>query len=615
MPNGPFQPGVWNRLPTNCTSGWWLTFQRCAEYGVTGVIECVQWATSWETECVEWAWSTTKKCAWWSWLFCVLFAVIVTAVCVLAATVAITVCAVVTVVEIVVCLIWTTFTFFLCSSTANGGTAFLLTDGTVMMQEYSSLNAGVAHPTWATRRWWKLTPDATGSYRNGSWSRLADSHLARTYFAGGVLADGRVLVCGGEFSDASGSVHQDDTASCEIYDPVADAWTVFDPPTLPGGGTTRWSEVGDAPGAILPDGTFLLGSIEGPFVAKLDPVTLTWTAMMARPDGLPIGEESWVLMPDGTIATPSCFRPRHDWVYDIASDQWLSGNDTPLGIIGAGDDEIGPGLLRYDGTAIWFGASDGDVEPAHTTIYSPAANPRWTNGPDLPDVDTDGRLARTGIHDGPAATLVNGNILLGAGEKISPPFTDATWSRPAWFFEFDGTSFLRTSDPPNNDFFTYGTRLLLLPDGDVLFCVEDDDAFYAYHSDAAVPQDGFRPVVQACPATFAPGATIQVSGLQFNGLSQAVGYGDDCQTATNYPLVRILNKQTGRLRYCRTFGHTLLDASGNPVPSMGVATGAAAITTNVVIPADIDAGDSVLFVVANGIASAGFDVAIWPILV
>ncbi len=47
---------------------------------------------------------------------------------------------------------------------------------------------------------------------------------------------------------------------------------------------------------------------------------------------------------------------------------------------------------------------------------------------------------------------------------------------------------------------------------------------------------------------------------------------------------------------------------------MGVATGSAVITTNVEIPADIDNGDAQLFVVANGIPSAPFDVSIWPIL-
>jgi hypothetical protein len=608
MSNGTFQQGTWNALPTNCTTGFWLTYIRCAEYGVVAISKCQQWATG----CIEWAWQTTKHCSWWSWLFCAAWALLVTLVCLAFGLV----CAVVVVVEYVGCLLWTTITFWFCVSTANGGTAFLLTDGTVMMQECASLSLGsLAQPTWPTVRWWKLTPDQSGSYRNGSWSRLADSHIARKYFASGVLADGRVVICGGEYSNASGTINEDETNSCEIYDPVADTWTTFDPPKLLNSPDKPWTQIGDAPCAVLPDGTFLLGSIEGTDVAKLDPATLTWTSMSSRPDGVPSGEESWVLMPDNTIATPSCQNAPNTWVYSILNDKWNPGNQLNESVVSPDDSEIGPGLLRYDGTAFFLGANEKDQYHGNTAIYSATATPKWMNGPVLPSVDVEGRFALTGAHDAPAALLVNGNILVGVGEKVHVFLEGHDWSQPSWFFECDGTTFFRTNDPPNNDVFTYMTRLLLLPDGDVLFCTENDSSFYAYHSDAAVPQDSFRPVIQTCPATFAPGTDIQVSGLQFNGLSQAVGYGDDSQTATNYPLVRIVNKQTNRVRYCRTFNHTTVDSNGNTIPSMGVGTGAAVITTNVSIPWDIDNGDSWLYVVANGIPSEPFDVGIWPILV
>jgi len=117
-------------------------------------------------------------------------------------------------------------------------------------------------------------------------------------------------------------------------------------------------------------------------------------------------------------------------------------------------------------------------------------------------------------------------------------------------------------------------------------------------------------VIQTCPTTLLLGSTIQISGLQFNGLSQAVAYGDDSQTATNYPLVRIVNKRSNRVRYCRTFQHTTVDSNGNTIPSMGVATGTAVITTNVEIPVNVEPGDSQLFVVANGIPSKPFDVTV-----
>jgi hypothetical protein len=596
MANGSFQKGTWNQFPSNCTQSFTLTYLRCAEYGLVGLTECITWAVTTEEECVQWAWQTVKKCSWWSWLFCVLFAIITTLVCVALAIVTIIVCTAVIVVWMIVCLLWSLVSIIFCLSYANGGTAFLLTDGTVMMQEFKSIFGA----TWATRRWWRLTPDKSGSYQNGNWSRLADSNLARTYFASSVLADGRVVACGAEYSDASGTIKDDANNSCEIYNPVTNSWAMFDTPTNPGAVASLWDEIGDAPSTVLPDGTYLLGSIDSSNVAKLDPATLTWTAMNPRHGVGTSDEDSWVLMPDNTVVGPSCQNPPSTWVYDISTDLWHQGNSLPVSIIDVVN-EIGPALLRYDGTAFFLGGNE------HTAIYSPTAHPKWTNGPDLPDQDG----KKIGIVDGPAALMVNGNILFGAGATDS----SGDWSNPSWFFEFDGMTFNRTNDPPNNDCSTYSTRLLLLPDGDILFCREGDSSLYAYHSDSAQPQDSWRPVIQACPTSIVPGSNIQVSGLQFNGLSQAVAYGDDSQTPTNYPLVRVVNKQSGHIRYCRTFNHATVDNNGNAVPSMGVATGATVITTNVEIPEDIELGDSSLIVVANGIPSQPFDVSIWPIIV
>ena len=602
MPDGNFQKGTWTELPTNCTSSFTLTYLRCAEYGVVALTECVSWAVHVEQDCVQGVWNTVKHCSWWSWIFCVLYAVVSTFVCTVFATVVSIVCALVTFVEMIVCLLWSVVSIIFCLSKANGGTAFLLTDGTVMMQEYKSFDAwwlGVPQATWGTSRWWKLTPDQFGGYANGSWSRLADSSVARTYFASAVLADGRVVVCGGEYSDASGTIQNDDNNSCEIYDPVSNTWTSFASPTKPGSPPVVWDEIGDAPCTLLPDGTFLMGAISSANVAKLDPSTLTstltWMAMNPRPGVGTSDEDSWVLMPGNTIAAPSCQNPGTTWVYDIAHDKWNQGNSPQASLINAVN-EIGPGLLRYDGTAFFLGSNE------HTAIYSPIANPQWSNGPDLPDQNG----SKIGVVDGPAALLVNGNILFAAGVTDSA----GDFSSPCWYFEYDGAAFNRTNDPPNNISNTYATRLLLLPNADVLFCREDDSSFYAYHSDAATPQDSFRPVIQTCPATFESGNTIQISGLQFNGLSQGTAYGDDSQTATNYPLVRIVNKQSNHVRYCRTSNHTTTDGSGNTIPSMGVATGSAVIATNVDIPGDIELGASSLFVVANGIASQPVDVTI-----
>src|SRR5580704_3507044 len=68
--------------------------------------------------------------------------------------------------------------------TFNANTALLLTDGTVMVQAY------------LTGDWWRLTPDNTGSYINGTWSQLASmpSGYGPLYYASAVLPDGRVVI-------------------------------------------------------------------------------------------------------------------------------------------------------------------------------------------------------------------------------------------------------------------------------------------------------------------------------------------------------------------------------------------------------------------------------------
>jgi len=635
-----FQKGTWVPLPSNCSRDYTLTYSRCAEYGVLLFLNCISWVANVTVQCAQWAWQAEQQCVswaqqtaqqctnwaqqtsqqccnWWpcSWLcsalmtviswvctafavivtvVCVAFAVVVTLVCLVFSLIVTLVCAVAALIVFTFCLLWSVVSIIFCISNMNGGTAFLLTDGTVMIQECQSiLSQFFPEASWGTRRWWKLTPDAFGSYANGTWSRLADSNVGRLYYASAVLADGRVLVCGGEWTDTSGFVQQDEVNSCEIYDPVQNSWTVVASPTA-GTPPVAWDHVGDAPCVVLPDGKFLVGSNESSNVAELDPSTLAWTAMNTRSTSSS-SEESWVLMPDNTVAAPSCISPNTTWVYDIATDTWNPGNPLPQDIVNTVQ-EVGPALLRYDGTAFFFGANQ------HTAIFTPAASPSWSNGGDLPPQNGQ----NIGIVDGPAALLVNGNVLFGAG----PTDTAGDFIAPSMYFEFDGTTFNRTDDPPNNGCPTNKSRLLLLPDGSVLFAREDDSSFFAYQPAAAVPQDAFRPVIQNCPTSLVPGSTIQISGLQFNGLSQAVAYGDDCQNATNYPLVKVVNLGSGHVTFCRTFNHTTPDSNGNPVPSMGVATGAAVITTNVAIPPTLESGKSSLFVIANGIPSQAFAVTV-----
>ena len=84
-----------------------------------------------------------------------------------------------------------TLTPLVHQSPGGANLAFQLTDGTVMCQADSS------------NEWYKLTPDNTGSYVNGTWTQLAS--LQPGYvpddFASAVLADGRVVITGGEYNN------------------------------------------------------------------------------------------------------------------------------------------------------------------------------------------------------------------------------------------------------------------------------------------------------------------------------------------------------------------------------------------------------------------------------
>ncbi|PYQ44565.1 MAG: hypothetical protein DMG99_03615 [Acidobacteria bacterium] len=92
----------------------------------------------------------------------------------------------------------------------------LLSDGTVLTQSGDD-----------GQHWFKLTPDAQGSYVNGTWTTTAPMSFPRLYFATNILQDGRVWLLGGEYT---GPYFDPNIApSGEIYDPVKDTWSPIAP--------------------------------------------------------------------------------------------------------------------------------------------------------------------------------------------------------------------------------------------------------------------------------------------------------------------------------------------------------------------------------------------------
>ena len=445
-------------------------------------------------------------------------------------------------------------------------TLFLLTDGTVMCQEGGGLN------------WWKLTPDAFGDYMNGTWSALAPMHFTRLYYASAVLKDGRVLVAGGEYSNGGS-----ETNKAEIYDPALDSWTEITPP--PG-----WVQIGDASCSLLPDGRFFMGNIDDTRTAIYDPETNTWTAGASKDDRS--SEESWVLLPDQTILSVECTDHPRAEKYLAAGDIWVSAGTLPQDLVEASSIEIGPAILLPDGRVFNLGAT------GHNALYTApalASHPgTWNRGPDFPK-DASGRTL--GAKDAPACLMPNGHVLCVAG-PVTGNAND--FLGPTSFFEFDGASLNRVPDPPNAGGPPFVGRMMLLPTGQVLFAA-GSNAIHVY-TPVGGPEPDWRPAITSHPSEVRPLHTYTIHGRQLNGLSQAVGYGDDSSAATNYPLVRLRNIHTGQVRYCKTFDHS----------TMGVATGTVIQSTQFKVPLGLHAGEYELVVVANGIASCPVFICVHP---
>ena len=107
----------------------------------------------------------------------------------------------------------------------------------------------------------------------------------------------------------------------------------------------------------------------------------------------------------------------------------------------------------------------------------------------------------------------------------------------------------------------YIGRTLLLPNGQILFAAQTN-AIYAY-TYYGCPAASSRPVIPGCFMLHSAALHIFTAGPTAEWIVTGCGYGDDAALATNDPLVRIRNKATGHVVYCRTFDHKQYDGGGD----------------------------------------------------
>ncbi len=437
----------------------------------------------------------------------------------------------------------------------GGQLTFQLTDGRVLAQGFNDSD------------WWILTPDITGSYVNGTWTQAASlpGGYSPEAFASAVLADGKVLIEGGEYNFGQFVL----TNLGAVYDPAANTWTPLTPPT-------GWGYIGDSPALILPNTDFLIGRKLDMQMAELNTSTMTWTAKSSTGKADWNAEEGWTLMPDGTVLTADVLANPNSERYITQQQMWVSDGSTIALLQGPPEEgclqygggqycppgEIGPSILQPNKKVFYTGAHHLGATTGHTAVYTPGASPTdpgtWVAGPDFPNGDDAG--------DNFAVLLPNGK-----------PMVQGNSGR---LYEFDGTNLNPTLDGGGNS-------LMVLPTGQVLL------GGTAVYNPTGGAEQIWDPVITYCPASLTRGDTYTILGRQFNGLSQAASFGDEYQTATNYPLVRITNNATGHVFYAKTHGHF----------PMGVAGGGTPTYTHMDIPTGMETGPSKLVVVANGIAS------------
>jgi len=433
--------------------------------------------------------------------------------------------------------------------------ATLLYDGSVIVQDGDNSN------------WWKLTPNKQGSYLNGTWKQLASTPgYGPLYYASSVLPDGRFFTMGGEYNFGTSSFQNQGF----IYDPNADSWTKVNAPS-------GWSQMGDTGSIMLPNGKLMLCNPLSNQSCIFDPVTSTFGSPFSGGKADANDEEGLCLLPNGKVLTVDAVNTPRSELFDPKTGTWSDAGSTINSLVGAGE-EIGPMVLRPDGTVICFGGG------AFNSIYNTNTS-TWSAAPAFP----------TGLDcaDAPACLLPNGNVIVEASPGL--------FQSGAQFFEWNGTALTAVTGVPNAANFTSFTGgFLMLPTGEVLYTNQNPQMFL--YTTKGTFQQSWAPTITASPSSVRSGSSYVLSGTQLTGLSTSSAYGDDEQNFTNYPMVRITNTQSGDVQYCRI----------SQPSTYAVATGSLVQNVIFTVPNSAELGASTIQVVTNGIPSASVQIIVGP---
>jgi Putative Ig domain len=424
--------------------------------------------------------------------------------------------------------------------------SLLMSDGTVICGD-------------GGQNWYRLTPDAHGSYANGTWTQIASTTYSRLFFSSDVLTNGNVYVAGGEY----GSGH----SYAELYDSLANTWSVILQP--PGVGYS------DAPSKLLSNGNVLQSDSQ----SSIYIYNASSNIITADGGAGDQNEACWVRLPNDNVLTIDAYGQNSEH-YVSSLNHWYADGNVPVAVYGFGG-ELGPALVLPNGNVFQIGAT------TNTAIYTPGPGltsaGTWIAGP--PMVFGTNQL---GAVDAPAAMMVNGKILCALGGI-------GGFDGPIYFYEYDyvANSFTQVNGPhgitENNS--PFATSMLDLPDGSVLFIDgQGTTSLYVYKPDGT-PLAAGQPTISTI--TENADGSYHLTGVGLNGITGGAAYGDDWQMDTSYPLVRMTNNTSGNVYYARTYqwsSTTIQNA--NPV------------TTEFSLPQNLPSGTYSLVVAANGNPSA-----------
>jgi len=434
-------------------------------------------------------------------------------------------------------------------------------------------------------QWYILAPDTNGKYETGSWrgpyNMTAD--YSPFFFSSVVLLDGKtVLIEGGEYN--FGQAQWTTKGNIGTVTPWGGVtWVSNAPPS-------GWSTIGDAQNVLLANGKFMQSNCCTKQTAFYNGPN-SWTA---GPNVLAVrnDESGYTALPNGKVlmvdvqTNSNCNNSQKSTeYYDPNDNLWHCGPETSVKLWQQSDQELGAGALAYPnaqhpkGSVIQFG---GNVV---ATSVLDIASDTWFAGPTPPN-----NLQQA---DGPAAVEPNGLVLA----QLSP----GLFQSGCQFLEYDpvantlATTVNNPFCPGDSSFVGY---LMIFPTGQV--ASEDyDTVIYLYNPKPGVVAGVAPTIIPATNAYLGGSKNNILYGIQLNGLTENNFYGDDYMAATNYPLIRFTNINTGAVYY----GYTHDDSSHS------IAPGTVSYTKFDINPAT-PPGKYMMQVVTNGIGSNQVQIAI-----